>query len=227
MKFLLKAALLKCLLTGAMAQAATLVPGDVKFIRDGQDGAKNPIYVIKLSGTIAYPMDEQFREALAQMTDSKKNLWVQLNSKGGSNERGSNIIKMLQAQKSQGRHVVTLVENGDTCASMCVPIFVQGNNRLAGEGSLFMFHGSTLFNFTNVPDPLQTRLMMQFFYDAGVNSKWLQSLIDGGVFSKPGSYWISGKEMSEAQALVSTQLIPRHVTDEPWRAPVDPNIRPR
>lgn len=223
----LRSLLLTSLLTFTVSAAhAVLIPGKIQFISEGNGNGK-PVYVIKITGPIAYPMDEEFLEATKQMTDPQRPLWIDLDSPGGSSDRGDTIIKVIRNEIAKGREIVTTVENGHTCASMCVPIYVQGQIRWAGEGTLFMFHGATQQGVSNIPNAARTREVMQYFYDAGVDATWMQSLIDSGVFSTPGAYWTTGKALHEEKTKIITHLFSGHVKEEPYQAPFDPNIRPR
>lgn len=210
---------------GTSAQAQVLVPGEVKYF-EGRNADDQPLDVIEINGTIAYPMADLFEAELLK-TRQGRSLLVRLNSPGGSNEQGNKIIQMMQAKRQSGTVLDTAVENGSVCASMCVPLFLQGRKRYGGEGSLFMFHGATRPSFSNIPHPLVTEDVIQTMLRAGINPNWILKRRQEGVFSLPGSYWISGKELFDQNADVITKLIPRHVVEEPWTAPFDPNLRPR
>lgn len=210
---------------GTFAQAQVLVPGEVKYF-ESRNASDQPLDVIEINGTIAYPMADLFQAELAK-THQGRALLVRLNSPGGSNEQGNKIIQMLQDKRQDGTVLDTSVENGTVCASMCVPLFMQGRKRYGGEGSLFMFHGATQPSFSNIPHPLVTEDVIQTMIRAGMSSEWIQKRRQEGVFSKPGAYWISGRELFDQNAGVITKLIPRHVVEEPWTAPFDTNIRPR
>lgn len=213
------------LLFSGFAQAQVLQPGTVKLTnaKGAQDQA---IYVLTIKGTIASPMAQMVEAELAKAT-ANQSLLLRLNSEGGSVTEGEKIIALLQKEKDLKRDLRSSVMNGEICASMCVFIYVQGTKRYAGEVASFMFHGATQFATTNIPDPWKTREQLHTFTKAGVSSTWLNRLWDEGAFTKPGAYWMSGKDLIDAQSGVVTDLLSRHEIDEPWSAPFDPNIRPR
>lgn len=109
---------------------------------------------------------------------------------------------------------------------MCVPIFLQGVKRYAGEVSSFFFHGATR-HLSNIPNERTTNRLLNLFRDRGVSEKWIKQLKEKGVFSTPGEYWLSGKELYQSEAQIITHPLPRHTTYEPQEAPYDPQIRPR
>lgn len=207
------------------ANAQMLVPGSVKLIEAKGAGDK-PIYVLQISGAIATPMAAEIEEQLKKAVEDRP-LLVHLNSEGGSVTEGEKIIAILQRLRAEKKTVHTTVMNGEKCASMCVFLYAQGEKRFASEVSTFMFHGAIQFAITNVPDAWKTREQLQHLIKAGVSTAWLNSLWEAGAFTKPGAYWMSGKDLVDAKSGLVTDLLSRHDVQEPWRAPFDPNIRPR
>lgn len=219
------ATLLLTLLAPLPASAQTLIPGDVALTK-GSDAAGKPLFILSITGTIAYPMGDTTVELLTKLQPGQP-LLVRLNSPGGSNNEGTRIVEALRKERAAGRHVHASVENGEICASMCVPIFMQGERRYAGEGSLFMFHGATRPAYSNVPNFYKTEEVLELFLQAGMSKAWLDTLRKQGVFTLPGAYWISGIELYNSNANVVTHPIPRHVVEEAWTSPIDPDLRPR
>lgn len=213
------------LLLAPAAQAFEIKAGELA-LTDGTDAKDQPLYVLTLRGDIAYPLADNLDELVAKMKP-KQRLLFRLDSRGGSHQQGTRMVETLKNEKAKGREIFTSVENGDTCGSMCVPLFMQGKRRYGGEGSLFMFHGATRPEITNVPDASKTEEVIEEMAKAGLSREWIEARRTDGVFTKPGAYWISGKELFDARAQAITHIIPRHVTEEPWSAPVDPNIRSR
>jgi hypothetical protein len=225
MQKLLTLSLFALALPPTLASAVAIAPGRVKL--ESMESTKgNKLYVLWITGAVAYPMASDMEEAFAK-AELDKPVAIDLDSRGGSVEEGKKIIRLIQAERARGRRVDTVVQNGNHCGSMCVPIFVQGENRIAGEVSAFMFHGATQAAFTNVPNALMTAELLNTFVAAGVNKDWLNSLKEKGVFSTPGEYWISGKDLLDAKSGVVTRLKGQYEQFEPWHAPFDPNIRSR
>ncbi|MFN7728924.1 MAG: ATP-dependent Clp protease proteolytic subunit [Bdellovibrio sp.] len=195
-------------------------------LADGTDAKDQPLYVLRIQGAIAWPMADKLEQILAPLKP-KQPLLIILNSNGGAANEGLKLIALLTAEKRNGRKILTSVENGTTCASMCVMLYAQGENRYAGEASMFMFHGATRHEMTNVPNELKTREMLQILIDAGVSKKWIDQLWALKVFTLPGSYWMSGRELVDAGSNLVTRAISRHEIEEPWYAPFDPTMGPK
>lgn len=207
------------------ANALAIIPGDIKM-SERTDANDKPIYYLEIDGGIAYPIAEKMKELLAQMKPSQP-LVVKLNSQGGSNEQGKAMIALIQEEIRKGRIVSTSVVNGDKCGSMCVPVYMQGKFRYAGEGTLFMFHGSTRPNFSNIPVESETEEVIRILIKAGISGDWIKARRAEGVFTLPGAYWISGRELFDVNANVITKILPRHEKEIPWTSPIDPSRGPR
>jgi hypothetical protein len=65
-----------------------------------------------------------------------------LNSAGGQVEEGDRVIQILNEAK-QTHRLITQVLDGNLCASMCIPIFLQGDDRFAARASNWIFHEAT------------------------------------------------------------------------------------
>jgi ATP-dependent protease ClpP protease subunit len=64
---------------------------------------------------------------------------IALNSPGGSIAYGRTVAAAIH-NGSQEHLINTLLEQGGVCASMCVPVYLAGAERLAHPGARFMFH---------------------------------------------------------------------------------------
>jgi ATP-dependent protease ClpP protease subunit len=176
------------------------------------------------SGTMELKLGTEIREPLAESLNSLiqscqglKELKLRLDSPGGSIYEAEKIGNVLEAAKSKGVQVTTFVQNGDECDSSCVPVFAQGQKRIAAPVSAFMFHGVAVYVVTNVPDPESTALMMKLIRKAkGLNEKWFQSLIDKKVFTIPQMYWISGQELMDQKSGFVTELSDRQMILKPY-----------
>lgn len=215
--------ILSILILSLAAQAQSVVPGTVEYQDTREDG--KAYVVIRITGALAYPMASELDEKIAALPP-KVPLMLHLNSGGGSLREGLKMIGSLRNFKKE-RQLITLVRNGEVCGSMCVPLYVQGDRRLAGEVAAFMFHGATPNGYTNIPDQKKSRDLTNMFVDAGVSTEWIESLWAKKVFSVPGEFWISGLELVEEKSKVVTELVSRHVQYEPWVAPIDPTMGPK
>jgi hypothetical protein len=84
-------------------------------------------------------MADYLRAALDTDTTSAHRVVLFLDSTGGQVEEGDRGIHVLDEIKPTHR-LVTAVLNGKLCASMYIPIFLQGDDRLAARTSSWIFH---------------------------------------------------------------------------------------
>lgn len=214
------------LFISSVGMTQILRPGKVQ-LKEVKNSSGAEFYAIELTGTIAYPMSIEFKELVEKMTNPTKPLILHLNSGGGAASEGLKIISLLRREIQNGRKVTTTVHNGEICGSMCVPVYLQGQKRFAGEIAAFMFHGVVRHGFTNIPDQAKTREYLRLFVDAGVPQSWLDKMWDRKVYSTPGNYWMTAAELMKDESNIITDLLPRHDIQTPWEAPIDPQIRPR
>src|SRR5262249_10918471 len=100
-----------------------------------------------------------------------------LDSAGGQVEEGDRVIHVLDELK-QTRRLVTVVQDDKLCASMCIPIFLQGNDRLAGRASGWIFHEVTGPGADKKELKQQTlQLLDRYYAPAGVSVDWIKRII--------------------------------------------------
>ncbi|MCO5112822.1 MAG: hypothetical protein M9899_01455 [Bdellovibrionaceae bacterium] len=183
---------------------------------------------IDLQGFIAPPMADKFIEIASTLPPAPHRILFKLNSRsGGSVQEGLKIIEAIDELKLNGYQFDSTVLNGETCGSMCVPLFLQGQKRTAGAVSVFMLHGVVPNAFTNIPNESRTRDYLKLFIRAGVSEEWIEQKWEDGVFTTPGYFWITGQRLVDEKSGMISDLIPAHEVLEPVRPPFDPNIRPR
>lgn len=91
------------------------------------------------------PMARRLSEAFEARGSETGRIILELNSPGGDLAQGREAIELVERMKKT--HVVdTRVLSGDFCLSMCVPIFLKGERRIAGRYSHFMFHEPTAYD---------------------------------------------------------------------------------
>jgi ATP-dependent protease ClpP protease subunit len=198
---------------------------EIEDLLTHNDENKQDKVVLKIKGPIAYPLAMEVRDAFKKYKD-RPTFIFDLDSNGGSTKEGEKIIAMMRKMRSEGKTILTVVDNGQNCGSMCVPVYLQGERRYAGEVSAWFFHGVTR-SFSNVPIEARTRALLNIFIDAGVSEKWLDKMWERKAFSTPGEYWMSGTELHKEKSGIITHLRGRHRTYEPVELPFDPQIRPR
>lgn len=204
------------------ASAQVFLPGKVTLVDLSEETLKK-FAVLRIEGNIVPPLAEEFKAAISQFPAGRRVI-MDFHSPGGMHTEGVKIIEAIkEARKSIS--IDSFVDNGALCASMCIPLFMQGEKRVAGARSSFMFHGAAPW-YTNTPTPSVTKEYTQSLLDAGVSGEWLQKLWDLGVFSEPMEYWASGEDLFNENSGVVTSLKPKVIKHEPWSAPIDPQIGP-
>ena len=99
--------------------------------------------VLTWSGPVAEPMRDDVVAALDRFKADRRRIVLALNSPGGSIAHGRTVAAAIH-NASQAHLIDTLVEQGGVCASMCVPIYLAGAQRLAHPAARFMFHVARL-----------------------------------------------------------------------------------
>jgi hypothetical protein len=96
-----------------------------------------------------------------------------------------NEIKLLH-------QLITVVPHGKLCASMCIPISLQGEDRLATRASLWIFNEATQRRANGVlrTDTAETwRLFRKYYAPAGVSMHWLKGI---APMIKEADLWQTG-----------------------------------
>jgi ATP-dependent protease ClpP protease subunit len=86
-------------------------------------------------------MSERVAAALDRYKADRRRLVLILNSPGGSVEHGRKVVAAIRARDGA---IDTFVQKAGVCASMCVPIFLAGRQRIADPEAYFMFHQVSL-----------------------------------------------------------------------------------
>ena len=99
--------------------------------------------VLAWSGPIAEPMRDEFAAVVEQFKGDPRRFVLSLNSPGGSVQQGREVVAAMR-EAAKTREIDTVVAAGGVCASMCVPIYLIGQNRAAHPSAHFMFHEASL-----------------------------------------------------------------------------------
>src|SRR5258708_8221288 len=91
------------------------------------------------SGPLGAGLAASRRAAVGKCGMPLNRLVLFLDSAGGQVEEGDRVIAVLNEIKLR-HQLTTVVPHGKLCASMCIPIFLQGEDRLAARASLWIFH---------------------------------------------------------------------------------------
>ena len=179
---------------------------EVLTTEDGAVDARDMV-VIRYRGPVAFPMAQNLRRIWSEISRVPRfrTVVVRLDSPGGLQSHGAEVIDILREIR-ESRELVTLVAEGDLCASMCVPLFIQGSSRIASPASAWMFHGAARF-MSNVPHLPMTQRYVEHFIEREVGVAFVQSLLRENYLTLPGEYWLSGSELAAVSDII-TRLVP-------------------
>jgi hypothetical protein len=170
--------------------------------------------VLGWRGLIEAPLAARLEEAYRIHAGSAKRFVIAVDSPGGSLQHGRDVIGVIR--RMQQTHAVdTLVEDGRTCASMCVAVYLAGAHRTAGPHARFMFHevsyrDSLSGKVEEVPADSITRATDQFFErylaPAGLDRAWLARLREA---VRGRSVWRTARALVEERTGIVHALVPR------------------
>lgn len=167
---------------------------------------------LRWRGKIDSPMAQRIGEALDKHGGDASRVVLSLSSPGGSLEHGAEVIRLLQ-RIGGGRSFETVVEGRGICASMCVPVYLQGQLRRASGNARFMFHEVSFresFSDGKIDVPERAigratdRFFTRYFLPAGVPEDWVRQIrrdITGGA-----DVWKSAGELVDERAGIVQRL---------------------
>ena len=220
------AALIAAFIAFVLAPGSALAGLETSTAKDNPTIAADTV-VLRLTGAIEAPMAEELAALWRDLAPRYGRLLIDLDSPGGSLAETEALVSVIAGIRAEAR-VDTLVRHGAMCASACVAIFVQGEDRAAGGASVWPFHGACRDIGSNVPSMALTGRYLDILRKAGVAESFLCRLVDEGYITTPGNFWVSGYELHHVyKANIITRLL------EPWRPEppripaMDPQIAPR
>jgi ATP-dependent protease ClpP protease subunit len=154
---------------------------------------------VDLSGSIVAEMADDLRAALGKYETTLNRVILFLDSAGGRVDQGDRIIEVLNEAKLRHR-LITVVPPGKLCASMCIPIFLQGEDRLAARASIWLFHEAAQRQANGIlrTDTAETwRLFRKYYAPAGVSMHWLKSI---APMIKEADLWQTGGDLISAKS---------------------------
>ena len=157
------------------------------------------------------PMARRFAEAFDEWRYEADRILIDLHSPGGAIREGGAVIRIIEEMKRT--HIVdTRIRKRRACYSMCVPIFLQGEQRTASASSRFMFHEPTAYDFftgEEVAEPefekryASQRFVDRYFVNSPMNREWLQWLIENW---RGKDVFKSGKDLMSEGSNIVTKL---------------------
>ena len=154
---------------------------------------------IDLSGPIVVGTADDVRAAQGKYGTALNRVVLFLDSAGGRVDDGDRLIEVLNEIKLR-HQLITVVPHGKLCASMCIPIFLQGEDRLAARASLWIFHEAAQrqANGGQRADMAETwRLFRKYYAPAGVSTRWLKSI---APMIKEADLWQTGGDLISAKS---------------------------
>lgn len=157
-------------------------------------------------GKIDAPMERSIAEAFEKYQGEARKFVLSLSSPGGALDHGARVIRLLR-RIGESHELETFVGSGRRCASMCVPIFLAGETRVAASDAHFMFHEVSFReeitnDETNVPQAAigsaTDRFFAKYIAGAGVPESWTKKVradISGG-----NEVWKTGQELVDEGA---------------------------
>jgi ATP-dependent protease ClpP protease subunit len=178
--------------------------------------AKNTL-VMSWHGEVNQSMTDQISEAIERYQSQAERFKLQLNSGGGVVREGERLIQVLQRLR-QTHELVTEVDRGGTCGSMCVFIYVQGNQRIGALSSTWLFHEVSNKNHdrqVSLDRPQWERLIDKYFRPAGVSEEWIAEMKQ---HTYDTDYWQTGADLVAAHSGIITHTLgnerPRGIAGE-------------
>jgi hypothetical protein len=181
--------------------AANAVPGveqpaaGASFEFNKEDGT---LY-IDWSGPMVVGMADDLRTGFDKYGRVLDRVVLFLDSAGGQVEEGDRVIAILNEIKLR-HQLITVVPHGKLCASMCIPIFLQGEDRLAARASIWLFHEAAQrqANGELRTDTAETwRLFRKYYAPAGVSTRWLKSI---APMIEEADLWQTGGDLISAKS---------------------------
>ena len=157
------------------------------------------------------PMALRLEEGYLDWRERADTIIINLSSPGGSLREGGKVIDVITRMKKT--HVVeTRVGKGARCLSMCVPIFLQGQTRVAAANSRWMFHQPILTDMAGdiAEQPefernyTSERFFKRYFENSEMDPVWREQLRIDWVGR---DVWYTGRQLVDQQANIIENLI--------------------
>ena len=157
-------------------------------------------------GKIDAPMASRITEVFERHKGAARKFVLSLSSPGGSLDHGSRVVRLLR-KVGETHGIETVVEARRHCASMCVPVYLQGQRRTAAENAHFMFHEvsfreSFSSDELDVPEAAKgsatDQLFAKYFAPAGVPEDWIRKVRSDMTGGR--DIWKTGRELIDEDA---------------------------
>lgn len=167
---------------------------------------------------IKLPMARRITEAYERDGSQVTRFILVLDSPGGALHEGGEVIEVLQKIKTT-HQLHTFVGPNSNCLSMCVPIYLQGQKRLAAPESRWMFHepisvdphtGEQVKQLEFEANFYARRFFERYFTNSEMAPAWRKQLERDW---KGKEIWKTGQQLFDEGANIITQLVqPKQLT---------------
>jgi len=189
-----------CLLGSGCSSSSGVAGGSSKVRLDSASDPSAYGATVSVDGSV----DESMYEAIVRTVGASgsRRILLHLSSTGGLTKAGFKIVDYLKQLKRDGYAITTYVDS--TCSSMCIPIFMQGQTRLAMPSSRWVFHDASNSSGTDRQD---TARILTLLSESGADRDFLYDLILTDVFV--GGHWTtySGERLVAEQTNIVTDLV--------------------
>ncbi|MEZ5892137.1 MAG: hypothetical protein R3C58_03195 [Parvularculaceae bacterium] len=160
---------------------------------------------------IEAPMARRFAEAYGEWRNEGRRILIDMHSPGGSVKEGDDVIAVINEMK-RTHAVDTRVRARHSCFSMCVPVFLQGERRIAGADAVFMFHEPSAVDMATgkrVTEPAfereraTRRFFERYFVASPMDAAWRDRL---AVEWKGRDLFYTARDLVKQNANVVTEI---------------------
>ncbi len=160
---------------------------------------------------IEVPMARRFEEAYAQWANKTNKFIINLDSGGGALREGRYVIELINKMRVT-HQVQTHVGENSYCLSMCVPIYLRGEQRSASRSSRWMFHEPTAYDYITdekveegetVRREAGERFFKKYFVDSDMDPVWRANLQKEWIGK---DVWRTGEELVNERSNIILKL---------------------
>ncbi len=182
--------------------------GDKGRLAISQEGSA---VVLSWSTEVDVPMALRFEEAFDQYRDQTSTFIIDLDSPGGALREGRFVIDEIEDMKDT-HEIITRVRNTSVCLSMCVPIYLSGEKRIAGPSSRWMFHEPRAYDFFSGEEVGESeaeiraageRFFDRYFVNSEMNPVWRDRLAQEWVGR---DVWKTGQQLFVERSNIVQEL---------------------
>ncbi len=147
------------------------------------------------------PMARRFEEGFDEWKGKSRRIIIDLHSPGGAIREGEAVLDVIKDMK-RTHAVDTRVRAGRACYSMCVPIFLQGEQRSAARSARFMFHEPTAYDYFTGEEVKEPTFEKRYVSNQFFNRYFVNSAMDPAWRDKLAAEWRGKDVFRTGQALM-------------------------